>query len=329
MPSTRSIGRRRSLAAGLLALLAAASVGAASATAQVGRAPGTTDASGGDQVRPFSDASAWNVPIPASPALDRDSDAMVARLARDAGAYALLYDFGTPIYEAAADDRKVAVTCTEPWGRCDLEDRPLRMPADADPNAGSDGAMVVVDRASRTVCDFWQARRVGGEWLTSWGTCASLDGDGRGPSGGATGAGVNLLAGVVRTDEIRAGRIEHALSFGTDNACVGTYRYPATKTDGASPRGDCIPQGARVQLDPRIDVEAIPGITEGEITVARALQEYGAYARDNAAAPMAFAFEKPTDGRDPYPTAGFRWDYYDMPHIPWDRLRVLRAWDGD
>ena len=306
----------------------AGSLGAATATAHDGAASGGTGAGGADLGRPFSDRSAWNVPIPAGPELDRESDAMVARLARTNGAYALLYEFGTPIYEAGQGDRKVSVTCTKPWGRCDLEDGPVRMPAGADPNAGSDGAMVVVDRVSRTVCDFWQARRVAGEWLTSWGTCASLDGDGRGPSGGATGAGVNLLAGVVRTDEIRAGRIDHALSFATDNACVGAHRYPATKSDGSSHRRDCIPQGARVQLDPRIDVEAIPGITPGEIAVARGLKEYGAYARDNAAAPMAFAFEKPTSGGDPYPAAGFRWDYYDMPHIPWDRLRVLRTWDG-
>jgi hypothetical protein len=37
---------------------------------------------------------------------------------------------------------------------------------------------------------------------------------------------------------------------------------------------------------------------------------------------MAFAFESPIGEADPYPAAGFAWDYYDMPHIPWNKLRV-------
>jgi hypothetical protein len=278
--------------------------------------------------RAFAPTSAWNTPIASAPTLDVRSAAMVARLSRSSGANALLYEFGTPIYEASEADPLVRVECTSDWGTCDTEERAVRIPTRARPHAGSDGAMVVVDKGDRLVCDFWQARWVAGTLVASWATCANLDGDGRGPSGGATGAGVNLLAGVVRTDEIRAGRIDHALSFGTDSACAGAFRYPATKTDGDSRRADCIPLGARVQLDPELDVDSIPGITPGEKAVARALQTYGAYARDNAAVPLAFAFEKPTTDEDPYPAAGFEWDYYDMPHIPWDRLRVLRCWNG-
>ena len=62
--------------------------------------------------------------------------------------------------------------------------------------------------------------------------------------------------------------------------------------------------------------------------MARALQKYGAINRDNSASPLSVSFEAPIGEADPYPGAGFRWDYYDMPHIPWDRLRVVRSWDG-
>ena len=31
---------------------------------------------------------------------------------------------------------------------------------------------------------------------------------------------------------------------------------------------------------------------------------------------------------DPYPSVGFGWDYYHMSHIPWNKLQVLRQWDG-
>ena len=191
--------------------------------------------------------------------------------------------------------------------------------------------MVVIDRKAGRVYDFWQAERVSeSRWTTSWGTWAPLEDDEVGrESGGSTGAGINLLAGVVRTSEIRAGRIEHALAFASALSCRDVYRYPATKTDGKAPAELCVPQGARFRLDPSIDVTAIRGITPGEIAVAQALQTYGGYVRDSAESSLAVAFEAPRGDDDPYADiAGFPWDYYDMPHIPWERLQVLRQWDG-
>jgi len=249
--------------------------------------------------RSFGATSTWNTPTPAHPVLDPGSGPITVRLARADRAYALLYEFGRPISHATAADHRVTVRCTIPWGVCDPQKRRVRIPTIARPSSGSDGVMVVIEHSARTVCDFWQMRRTAGSWTARWGTCASLDGDGSGPSGGATGAGVNGLAGVVRTDEIPA-----------------------------SHRPDCIPEGGRMRLDPSIDVAALPGITRSERAVAVALQTYAAYVRDNGAAPMAFVFEKPTSGTDPYPAAGFRWDYDNMPHIPWLRLRVLRTWSG-
>lgn len=71
--------------------------------------------------------------------------------------------------------------------------------------------------------------------------------------------------------------------------------------------GGAVPEGERIQLDPSIDVAAITGMTPGEPAVARALQVYGAA---------------------PYPGVGFTFDYFHMDRIPWDRLCVLRGWDG-
>jgi hypothetical protein len=250
---------------------------------------------------------------------------MIASVTPTSRAYANLYEFGDPVFVADASSPTATVTCTMPWGACDLAARPLRIPAEAQPTTGSDGRMIIVDLAARTSCDFWQATKVGAaQWRTSWGTCASLDGDGRGPSGGGTGAGVNALTGVIRTFEMRNRDIPHALSVATNNSCAGGFRYPATKSDGRSTRPDCIPEGARLQLDPSIDVAAIPGITPGELAVARALQKYGAINRDNSGSPLCVSFETPFGESDPYPAAGFSEDYYDMPHIPWNRLRVLQ-----
>ena len=280
----------------------------------------------GETGRPFAADSAWNTRLPGDPVIDANSAAMVAAITPRGRAYANIYEFGDPVFTADASTPTATVECTEKWGPCDLEDRPLRIPLEARPTTGSDGRVIVVDLVDRTSCDFWQAVRVSAtRWTASWGTCGSLDGDGR---GGATGAGVNALTGVVRTYEMRDLEIPHALSVATNNSCAGEYRYPASKTDGWSSRPDCIPEGARLQLDPSIDIDAIPGITPGEKAVARALQTYGAINRDNSGSPLCISFETPIGEADPYPAAGFGWDYYDMPHIPWDRLRVLRSWDG-
>ena len=277
-----------------------------------------------DAGRPFSAASAWNTPVGANPVLDPRSAAMVRSVAPSNRATANLYAYGDPVFTAVAGTPTATVDCTEDWGTCDLEGRPIRIPADAKPTAGSDGRMIIVDLAAGTSCDFWQARKAGtGRWTTSWGTCAPLAGHGSGPQGGATGGGVNALAGVIRTFEMRSLTIPHALSIATDNSCAGQFRAPATKTDGSSTRSDCVPEGARLQLDPSIDVEAIPGITPAEKAVARALQVYGAINRDNCGSNICVAFEAPIGEADPYPAVGLDHDYHTMPNIPWTRLRVI------
>ena len=45
----------------------------------------------------------------------------------------------------------------------------------------------------------------------------------------------------------------------SDTVCAGVFRAPAIKTDGDSTRPDCLPDGARLQLDPAIDVSKIAG----------------------------------------------------------------------
>ena len=271
---------------------------------------------------PFAAHSPFKTPIPDNPELDPDSAAMVEHLAAEGGQVANLYEFGVPIYYADSSTPEATVTCTKPWGTCSLEDGPVRIPEGATPHTGSDGKLVIVDVDRHRSYELWQAERTGAHtWTASWGGWVSIDGDGR--DGAATGAGVSNLAGTIRLAEIEAGEIPHALVFATDNSCR-TFRWPAIKSDGHSVSADCIPEGARVQLDPSIDVASIPEITPAEIAVATALQTYGAYNIDNAAAPLALNFELPKTGdTDPYPEAGLPWDYANMPHIPWEHLRVL------
>jgi hypothetical protein len=266
------------------------------------------------------------VRIPANPVLDPNSATIAGYLGSEGKATADLYEYGNPVWEATASTPHYNVTCTENWGTCPLSAAPIPIPASAEASSGSDGSMVVIDWSTRTGYDFWRARKTSSGWTAAWGTVFSIDG--MGTEGGATGAGMPLLAGMIRAYEIEQGYIDHALTFATDNACRTVLRYPASKTDGSSSQANCIPEGARVQLNPSINVDAIPGITPAERMIAHALQIYGAYADNNGGAKMAFSFENPINRPNPYPAAGLAWDYYGMPHIPWNQLRVLSRWNG-
>jgi hypothetical protein len=258
---------------------------------------------------------------------------MVARAARRDAVYANLYAYGIPIYTAGASTPRYRVTCAMEgqWGSCPLSRRPMPIPVGAKPSTGSDGVLTVIDPSTNTVGEYWQAVKTGGTWKASWGAVNSLTGTGWG--GGSTGAGASRLAGVIRVSEIQRGVIDHALVLQSDNACAGVVRPPALQTDGDSTRSDCIPEGSRLQLDPSINLSTIKGLTPAERTVARAMQIYGGYLIDHGGAALSVSFERAPDAGprstgSVYAKAGLSWDYYGMSRVPWERLRVLKTWQG-
>lgn len=290
--------------------------------------------------RPFASWSPWNSAIRTNPTIDAKSDGIVSLLSTDVTnqAIANLYDFGIPIYFADASTPRVSVTCTNSpaWGVCPLSE--VRVPVHARPHPGSDGALVIVDTTNQKSYEFWQAQKMSNtEWRTSWGAVADdvVKGMGDRTTGSSVAANIPRLAGIVTEREIATGVIPHALVFSSKYACrPPEFRYPASKTDGLSTEANCIPEGARIQLDPSINVDTIPGISAGEKAVAKALQKYGAYCVDRGGANMAFSFELPVTATpaapvtQTYVNAGFGWDYYGMNKIPWNKLRVLSNWDG-
>lgn len=285
-----------------------------------------------DEPRPFAADSPVNEPIPLRAEVDPHSAAMVARATRTGTVAANLYAYGVPIYRAAPADPTYLVRCTreDEWGPCPLSNGPRRIPADARPSAGTDGAMAVV-QPDGMVDEYWQARRAGLGWTASFGAVNALSGSGWG--GASTGSGASRLAGVVRVAEVRDGVIDHALVVQSDTVCAGIFRPPALKTDGTSRRSDCLPEGSRLQLDPSIDLDSLGDLTPAERAVGRALQVYGAYVIDQSGAPLSMSFETAPDATAGWPgtvytRAGLAHDYSGMPHLPWSALRVLERWDG-
>ncbi|MFA7509256.1 MAG: hypothetical protein WCZ29_02125 [Mycolicibacterium vanbaalenii] len=275
---------------------------------------------------PFDASSPWRQVIPADARVDPNSAAMIASVQPTAALHANLVAYGIPIYAAGTDTPTYTVACTRvDYGLCPFAGWPVAIPDGAEPNTGSDGVLVSVQESSGIIFEFWRAVRDGETWTTAFGAVNSLHGSGWG--GAATGSGASRLAGVVRVAEIADGEIPHALALQSNNACP-TFRAPALKSDGTSTRADCIPEGARLQLDPELDLGSLD-LRPGELAVARAMQRYGGYLMDVANTPLSVSFEREADPAadevgQTYSDAGFRWDYDAMENVPWDKLRVLK-----
>ena len=278
-------------------------------------------------MEPFAEQSPFRTAIPAGAAVDPNSAAMISAATEDGNVHAGLFEFGIPIFYADAQSPRYDVRCLiSQWGPCPFDGLKIPIPDNAHPHVGSDGAMVVIDPDNRTSYEFWRAHKQNGTWTTSFAAVNDMAGSGWG--GASTGSGASRLAGVVRILEVEQGRIPHALALQSNNVCANVFRAPALKTDGRSTRPDCLPEGARLQLDPSLDIDALP-LTPAEHMVAVAMQTYGGYVIDMSGAPLSMSFELDPQAHPGYvgPTytdAGLRWDYDGMSNIPWQKLRVIR-----
>jgi hypothetical protein len=216
--------------------------------------------------------------IPPNPVLDPASAGIVEGLA-SGDHIANIGDFGVTLrgpdgITAATPRFPVSFSETGNWGPDPFGGRLMPIPPGTPIAPGSDGHLAVADPITNSVYNLWMAKDGGRAWTAGWGSIVPLDGDGRETNGSSTGAGIARFAAVVREAELASGVIPHALFFSTNMATPGQFRYPATKTDGSNDDGmpTTIPVGARVQLDPSVDVDALPNLTPAERTVAKALQ---------------------------------------------------------
>ena len=149
--------------------------------------------------------------------------------------------------------------------------------------------MVILDMENRCEYDFWQARKENDAWVASFGVGVSMDDTGVLANGlSARGSGFAFLGGVIWPDEIENGHIQHPLSFSYEFTRAGGPVAPATDSDGLSTEAFALPEGALVQLDPALDLDAL-NLEPYEKTIARAMQEYGMLLVDSGSAgPVGF-----------------------------------------
>ena len=277
--------------------------------------------------RIFAADSPWNSPIPADAPLDPRSAAVQRQVLRNPSLVVntAVYAYGIPFYTATASTPMVRLKGRGAIGT------PVPIDPSWKPNDGGDRKMNVIDPVRGLVYELqgYEPAKRTVYWMVVR-DIVSGSGDGSSSNGrrGPTGSGLTQAGGVIRVDEIRNGRIEHALSFITSNPAAGRFRYPATHSDGTSTASGAIEEGMRIQLDPDLDLTTL-GLSKAERAIARALQVYGAYCTDTGAGnnmAMGFYVEKPTAATgDPYPSAGLNEDWAQLKGIPRSAYRVLAA----
>ncbi len=202
-----------------------------------------------------------------------------------AGASGTTSDYGHPTYYSGPNDPIFTLHCYESWGTCEVEGMKIRIPDAARPAAGGDAHLTVIDQASGWEYDLYKVRSKpagGGTLEFRWGGRTRIDGDGI--DSAATASNFGNMAGIIRAQEMRAGRINHAL-FMTARCDSGTYVYPASHSGrSCSVLGestvDAPPMGARLQLTlSREQIEAL-AVPRWKKTILHAIAEYGMYMGD-------------------------------------------------
>jgi hypothetical protein len=145
--------------------------------------------------------------------------------------------------------------------------------------AGGDRHAILVDRDACRLYELYALERRAGRWHAGSGASWSLRSNRVRPAGwtSADAAGLPILPGLARYDEVRGGRIDHALRF-TVRRTRRAYVYPArhfasSLTDPALPR-----MGERLRLKASVDVSGLPPQAR---VVAQALKDYGMVVADN------------------------------------------------
>jgi hypothetical protein len=282
------IGAKSSAAVVLSVLLGALALGQASPASAVGPYPSL----GSCQVFPDPPASlsprapslpteaAWNQDVSKAPR-DPRSNAYIAYINAHGGDH-LHPDFGSPraygfpYSVVGAGQRKLPVHYTAYGDESDPGPYPI--PSGARIEAGGD-AHVLVASGDCHLYELYGAARSGSGWTAQSGAVFDLRSNALRPAGwtSADAAGLPILPGLVRRDEVLAGHIDHALRFTIATTQRG-YISPATHQAGSTTDPNVAPMGARFRLKANFDLSRYHGAAR---VILQCLKTYGMFVADN------------------------------------------------
>jgi hypothetical protein len=233
----------------------------------------------------FPTTNPWNTDISGYPVHPLSSE-FIANIGADGHLHP---DFGTVWDGAPNGIPYVVVPGNQPlvpvtFDYADESDAgPYPIPPDAPIEGGSgssgDRHVLIVDAAHRKLYELYDAHKVGTGWQAGSGAIFDLTSNALRPDSwtSADAAGLPILPGLVRYDEVAAGEINHALRFTVSRTQKG-YIHPATHCASSNTDPSLPPMGLRLRLKASYPIDSFPASVQ---VILRALKKYGMIVADN------------------------------------------------
>ena len=144
---------------------------------------------------------------------------------------------------------------------------------------GGDRHILMWDVDACRLYELFAARRSGGRWYAGSGATWDLESNALRPNGwtSADAAGLPILPGLVRYEEVAAGAIEHAIRF-TAPVTRDAHIYPARHHAGDGNGTSLPPMGLRVRLKAGFEIDDFSPRMQ---VILVAMQRYGMILADN------------------------------------------------
>jgi hypothetical protein len=234
----------------------------------------------------FPKSNPWNRRVDRLP-VAANSAQIVGSMGTERGLHA---DFGSGLWEGAPIGIPITVVGRRtPKSRVSFEyadesDRgpypiPRGVPIEGGYRSDGDRHALIVDRDSCKLYELFALYPRGRGWRAGSGAIWNLRSNRLRPAGwtSADAAGLPILPGLARYDEVRRGVIDHALRF-TVRRTRRAYVYPARHFASNSDDPSLPPMGLRVRLKASFDVSGYPRQARVVLT---ALKRYGMLVSDN------------------------------------------------
>ncbi len=233
----------------------------------------------------FPNDNPWNTDVSALP-VHPNSAAYMASVGLEGHVHP---DFGTFWEGRPIGFEYIVVDATEPklpvtFDYADESDPgpypvPLDAPVEGGADSGGDRHVLVLDRDSALLYELFDAWPQAADWHAGSGAVFDLTRNDLRPERwtSADAAGLPILPGLVRYEEVEAGEIRHALRF----TCARTQRayiHPATHWASTSTDPSLPPMGLRVRLKSGYDIS---GFSARNQVILTALKRYGMLVADN------------------------------------------------
>lgn len=156
---------------------------------------------------------------------------------------------------------------------------PYPIPPTALVEAGSDKHCLVLNTGNNKLYEMYNAVKQGdNSWNCDAAAIWDLTGNMLRPSGwlSADAAGLPMLPGLVRYDEIAAGSIQHALRLLVPST-QNTFLWPARHQAGSA-NSNLPPMGVRIRLKASVNIS---GFSAANQVILTALKTYGGFVADN------------------------------------------------